>query len=322
MDEQMSFTRTISVVRRHWRTFMVVGVLAVVLSALFSGPRFIKPRYRSQAVVYPVNLNSYSIETRADQLLQLLESNSIRDSIIAKYRLAEHYRMDTTFRGDRNALYNMYKERVTIEKTLYESVNIKVTDEDPVMARDMVMDILDQTNLLARRLQRANSGELLTIIRQGLASTRYRMDSVENRLNQLRQGSGLLDYGTQTKELTKGYMKTIAGNGSKAQKEEIAGMLHALEQSGGEFQRLTHMNYMLIDEFGRKQAEERQALMDVSKELTYTNMVVYPEVSDKKVYPVRWLIVLASTAMALLLCYILIFLRDQLRGAGPAAARD
>lgn len=79
---------------------------------------------------------------------------------------------------------------------------------------------------------------------------------------------------------------------------------------------------MLIDEFGRKQAEERQALMDVSKELTYTNMVVYPEVSDKKVYPVRWLIVLASTAMALLLCYILIFLRDQLRGAGPAAARD
>lgn len=318
----MSFTRTISVARRHWRTFVVVGLVAAVVSALFSGPRFLKPRYRSQAVVYPVNLNSYSIETRADQLLQLLESNSIRDSIIHRFDLLAHYRMDTTGQGGRAALYNMYKERVTIEKTRYESVEIDVVDEDPVIARDMVEDILDQTNLLARRLQRANSGELLTIIRQGLTSTQLRMDSVENRLNQLRRSSGLLDYATQTKEVTKGYMKAIAGNGGKASKEEITSMLDALEQSGGEFQRLSHLNNMLVDEYGRKQAEERQALMDVSKVLTYTNMVVYPEVSDKKVYPIRWLIVLASTAMALLLCYVLIFLRDQLRGAGPAAAQS
>ncbi|MBK8341327.1 MAG: hypothetical protein IPK99_15680 [Flavobacteriales bacterium] len=35
---------------------------------------------------------------------------------------------------------------------------------------------------------------------------------------------------------------------------------------------------------------------DVSKELTYTNVVGYPEVADRKVFPVRWLIVLISTA--------------------------
>src|SRR5690606_42151105 len=101
--------------------------------------------------------------------------------------------MDPTRRRDRNALYHMYSERVKIEKTRYESVDIRVTDEDPVLAQDMVVEVLHQTDLLARRLQRANSKELLKIIRDGLASTQARMDSVENRLNQLRQSSGLLE---------------------------------------------------------------------------------------------------------------------------------
>ncbi|MBX2982124.1 MAG: hypothetical protein KF843_05615 [Flavobacteriales bacterium] len=321
MDERINFKPTTALMRRHWRVFALVAIVAIGVSAVLSGPWLLKPRFRSQAVVYPVNLNSYSIETRADQLLQLLESNSTRDSLIAKFQLAEHYRMDPTGRGDRNALYNMYSERVKIEKTRYESVDIRVTDEDPVLARDMVVEVLHQTDLLARRLQRANSKELLKIIRDGLASTQARMDSVENRLNQLRQSSGLLDYATQTKELTKGYMKAIAGNGGKAPKEEITSMLNELEKSGGEFQRLDHLNTMLIEEYGRKQAEERQALMDVSKELTYTNVVVYPEVSDKKVYPIRWLIVLVTTVVAMLLCYVLLFIRDQNRGTGPVEAR-
>lgn len=311
MDDRMTFTRSYSVVSRHWRLFVLVGLVAFILSAIFSGSRFIKPRYKSQAVVYPVNLNSYSIESRADQLLQLLESNSIRDSVIHRFDLLAHYKMDTTGSSGRAALYNLYKERVTIEKTRYESVEIHVEDEDPVMARDMVANILDQTDLLARRLQRKNSAELLTIVQSGLTATRMRMDSVEGRLNALRSNSGLLDYDAQAKELTKGYMKVISGHGTTAQKEEISGMLKSLETNGGEFYRLTELNDQLIVEYGKKQEEERVVQMDISKVLTYTNVVVYPEVSDKKVYPIRWLIVLVATAMAMLLCYILVFLRDR-----------
>lgn len=319
MEERLTFNRSWSITRRHWRLFLLVGIAACVLSAVFSGPRFLKPRYSSKAVVYPVNLNSYSIETRADQLLQLLESNSIRDSIITRFNLLGHYEMDTTGQGGRNALYNLYKERVTIEKTPYESVDISVTDENPVMARNMVMEILHQTDLLARRLQRSNSMELLGIIRTSLWSIGQRMDSLEGRLNTLRASNGLLDYDTQAKELTKGYMKAISGRSGSAEKQEIGGMLKSLEQHGGEFYRLTELNNQLLEEYGKKQQEERQAEMDVSKILTYTNLVVYPEVSDKKVYPIRWLIVLGATAMALLLCYILIFLRDQ---QGVAASSD
>ena len=135
MDERFSFSRFFDVLAGQWRLFAVVGLMAALLSYVFSGPTFIKPRYRSDAIVYPVNLNSYSIETRADQLLQLLESNSIRDSVIQRFDLVAHYKADTAQRGGRFILYNIYKERVEVSKTRYESVEIEVTDEDPVIAR-------------------------------------------------------------------------------------------------------------------------------------------------------------------------------------------
>jgi hypothetical protein len=52
---------------------------------------------------------------------------------------------------------------------------------------------------------------------------------------------------------------------------------------------------------------------DVTKELTYTNVVVYPEVSDKKVFPVRWVIVSSVTFSALFLCFVLLLWRDDRR---------
>ena len=96
MREPLSFASFFQLLVERWRTFAVVGGVAALLAAVFSGPTFIKPRYRSSAIVYPVNLTSYSQETRSDQLLQLLESNSIRDSLIRLHRLPEHYGIDTT----------------------------------------------------------------------------------------------------------------------------------------------------------------------------------------------------------------------------------
>ncbi|MFZ1618874.1 MAG: hypothetical protein WAT41_16120 [Flavobacteriales bacterium] len=311
MAGRLHFDRTGSLLGRHWRTFLWVGVAGAVLSAIFSGPSFIPPRYRSQAVVYPVNLNSYSIETRADQLLQLLASNSIRDSVIARFGLAARYKVDTASAEGRAALRDMWNERVSIEKTRYESVDLEVTDEDPVAARDMVVEVLHQADLLARRLQRANTAELLTISSNTMAATGSQLDSVEARMNELRASNGLLDYDAQAKELTKGYVRAITDRGSAAQREEIRGMLKALEEKGGEFGRLAELTKVLQKQYGKQQAVVQQQTMDMGKVLSYTDVVVKPEVPDKKIYPVRWVLVLAGTLAALLLCYVLLMLRDR-----------
>lgn len=313
MATEISFESFVRVVRKQWRLFAIVGVLAAALSMVLSGPTFLKPRYKSTATVYPVNLNSYSIETRTDQLLQLLESNSIRDSLIRRFDLPRKYEIDTTANGGYFTLYNEFNDRVEISKTRYESVQIEIVDEDPVTARDLVNAMLDQVNLLARRLQREKSKEVLVIAERAMAHERAKLDTVEAKLNVLRRDAGLLSYDSQVKELTKGYVRMLTSPSTQAQRDAVQGMIKDLEERGGEFRELTELSNLFRANYDRVLTEYERVVNDVTKELTYTNTVVYPEVADKKVYPVRWLIVSTTTLSALFLCFVLVVWRDQRR---------
>lgn len=304
---EFSFARAWDLVNENKITFTVVGVLAIALTAFFSGPNFIQPRYLSSAIVYPVNLQSYSSETRTDQLLQLFESNSIRDSLIAKFDLWKAYEVDSTEQNAYFMLYNEFNDRVTISKTRYESVQIEVEHEAPDTAQLMVLEMIHQLNRLARRLQREKSVELLKIAERAMKHEKVKLDSVEAQLGKMRDQYGLLEYEAQTEELTKGYVKALITSPSKA--ERIKSMLDELKAKGGEFRTLTGLSDAFRTNYDRLLSEYELAVNDVTKELTYTNTVLYPEVPDKKVYPVRWLIVVLGLVSALFLCYVLLNIR-------------
>lgn len=310
MASEMSFQQFWTTVAERWRTFAIVGVVAAVASSLLSGPHFIKPRYLSAAIMYPVNLQSFSVETRTDQLLQYFGSNNIRDSLIRKFDLTTAYDVDTASQGGYFRLYNEFNDRVEVSKTRYESVQVEVEDESPVRARDMVQEMIRQVNLLARRLQREKSNELLVIAERAMGNELHKLDSVEMRLSVLRKEHGLLAYESQTEELTKGYVRMLTRSGATAsQRAEVKQMIDELQQKGGEFRNLTVLSDMFRSNYDRLLTEYELAVNDVTKELTYTNLVVYPEVSDKKVYPVRWLIVVLATLAALFLTFVLMLFK-------------
>ncbi len=312
MANDLDFSAAGRVLRKRSKTLLVVGVVAVAVSALFSSAYFITPRYLSKATVYPVNLTPYSSETRTDQLLQLLESNSIRDSLIIQFDLANWYKVDTTTGGGYFALYNEFDERVEVSKTRYESVMIEVMDEDPKRARDMVNAILHQVDELARRLQREKSQEVLAIAERAMTHEQFKLDSVEERLRVLRQNSGLLAYEGQTEELTRGYLLMLSTPGvSQTRMDEVRSMFKSLAENGGEFRALTDLSSKFRNNYDRLLTEYEKVVNDVTKELTYTNVVRYPEVADKKAYPIRWVIVLVTTASALFLCFVLLMWREE-----------
>ena len=311
MASELTFAHYLKIAQRNWKTMALVAVVSAVIAVVASSPTFMPPRYLSRATVYPVNLNSYSIETRTDQLLQLLQSNSIRDSLIMQFDLATVYDVDTTVNGGYFALYNEFNDRVEINKTNFESVRIEIVDEDPVRARDLVNAMLKQVNLLARRLQREKSNELLVIAERSLVHAQAKLDSVEARLDTLRVRDGILDYESQVRELTKGYMRMIQSGAPVSRIEEVQGLMKDMEEKGGEFRQLMELSNFFRANYDRLLTEYERMVNDVTKELTYTNVVVYPEVSDKKVYPVRWLILLLTTASAVFLSFLLLIWRDQ-----------
>ena len=76
----------------RWRKqLVIVFLISFIGSAIFSSPLFIKPKYKSFAQVYPTNLQKYSDESATEQMLQMLESDIIRDAICSQFALDSIY---------------------------------------------------------------------------------------------------------------------------------------------------------------------------------------------------------------------------------------
>lgn len=290
--------------------------LAIILtcsagaSIFFSGEKFITPRYKSTAVLYPANLAPYGSETPTEQMLQLLQSNDIRNNIIAKYKLAEHYGIDTNKRGWFSSLIAEFDDNVVVRKTEYESVKIEVTDVNPDTAASIAWDMLHFLDLKARTLQREKSAEVVKVYKDQMDAKKAELDTMEAQLKELRVKFGLLDYEAQTKELTKKYLQT-ARTGDKAALAEVDRMLRNLEEKGGEFVALEDLAKRSRKVYNDLKVQYEDALKDLSKKLTYSNVVESPVPADKKTYPIRWLIVFGCTSATMLLALIVLVLVDR-----------
>src|SRR6267378_6959985 len=126
---------------------LIAGGLAFVFSVIFSSEYFIRPRYKSQAIIYPVNIISYGNESPTEQLMQLMESDFIKNNMIKKFRLYNHYDIDSSARSRHFQILQEYDEHINIKKTEYESVKIEVTDENPDSACSMVNSLIGFMNL-------------------------------------------------------------------------------------------------------------------------------------------------------------------------------
>lgn len=294
---------------------MVVAVVATLLSALFSSPFVITPKYKSFAVLYPANIIPMGTETPTEQMLQVLESDIIRDSIVELYHLFETYNIDPAGASAQTALIREYQDNITFRKTEYESVIIEVMDADPVQARDIVNSIIYFFNRKERSLQKEKSMELVKILDEQVTKKKAEMDSMEAVLTNLRQNYGILDYSLQTEYATERYLEVISTPGKQAGAKEIEPLLNALKEKGGEFMSLNEHLWRIRGGYNNLKEQLEAAVRDVEKNLTYCNVITNPVVADKKAYPIRWLIVLVSVMGTLLMTFLFLSLLENMRGS-------
>lgn len=301
------FIKLILKSRKH---FLIVTIAAIVISATFSSEFFIKPKYQSFAIVYPANVSSYGSESTAEQLLQLLASADVRNSVIKKFSLASRYNIDTTERAGYSKLIAAYESNVEVKRTEYESIEIKVLDIDPKIACDMVNEILNSLNLKARTLQRDKTREVLVIVGNQMDFKKHQLDSLNSLLKELRVKYQILDYGVQSKEVIKSYLKALSsGKGSNGFKD-IDVMIRNLQEKGGEYYEAIRVFDATLASYTGIRIDYENTMKELNKELTYTNIVTRPFPADKKIYPIRWLIVVASVVSANIFLLLMLALID------------
>jgi len=292
----------------RWKIqFLVITVIAIAASALFSSEWFIKPRYKSSATVYPANVVPFSEESTTEQILQMLQSSNIRDAVIKKFDLARHYGIDTTGKEGHAKLIGTWQFFVSISKTQFESVDIEVTDTDPNLASDMVTEIVAQLNNKISAIHKEKSREVAAVLQKQMILKKTQIDSLNNIMQELRVKYQILDYDIQVKEVTKAY---VQGLNSGRPSKDVDVMMRNLEEKGGEYYKAKTIYDAVLVGYTQVNTEYDNVRKELNKNFTYSYVVSNSAPSDKKSYPVRWLIVVISVLSANAFLFLLIIIND------------
>lgn len=292
MDKYFDNSSLLKVVLRWKWHIAAVTIIAAVLGAVFSGPTFITPKYKSEAILYPSNVSSYSDETFTEQMLQIMESQDIMDSVVEIFNLTEHYEIDKSGKYWKTYLVAEYRDRVSISKTPYDAVKVKVLDKDPQMACDMVNEIIRLYDNKVGTLHKIKRKEAVKMYKEQLELKAAFIDSLKRELNNLTKDNEMLKYSYLSKDNSIAYFS----NTDSDENSNISEAISLVEFITNESNAYTGVRL-----------DYEQELRFLNANMTFSNVVSYPYVSDKKATPVRWVIVAISGIAAFILSIVAVF---------------
>ncbi len=291
--------------------FIIVGLIAVVLAAIFSGPIFIKPKFKSTARVYPTNIWTLSNESETEQMLEILNSNDIKFRMFESFDLDKVYRVNKEDPNYLTYMFDLYNTNVSVSKTEYETAEIKVLDYDQTRASDMCDSIIVFFNKKVRELHKAKDKEMVDISKKALDQKYLELTGVEKQLDSLRISTGIINFSEQVPELTRGYMNALAtGRGNAGDTKTIEKLYANFSKEGTKAAFLENKFNQTVSVIDSLTNQYELYLSEFEKDITYSHVVEYPFPADKKSYPVRWLIVLFSTISAVFLSLLVFLVLD------------
>jgi capsular polysaccharide biosynthesis protein len=344
-----------------WRKeILIVCAIAALAAAVFSGPFFIKPKFKSTVILYPATTNSISKallnensfdrddplafgeEEEAEQLIQVLYSDDIRDEIIRKYDLMNHYDIDSTSKTKFTKLYKRFNDNISFRRTEYMSVEIQVLDTDPEMAAKIANDISNLLDARKNTIQREQALIGLRIVEAQFTAKKAFVNQLNDSLNFFRS-QGVFDYDLQTDHLMEQFVSASAGKsdaearleiyraadknekdtsivnnsarlaGSKSTLLTIQKQLDKLSMYGGAYTSVKEQLEKENEELVKFRSRYEKAKIDAEESMPVKFIVNSAKVAEKKHTPVRWLIVVLSTVGAFLMSLLVLIAVENFR---------
>lgn len=300
-----------TILKWKWH-IIIITVIAAVIGAIFSGSRFITPMYKSEAVLYPSNVSAYSDETFTEQMLQIMQSNEIMDSVVEKFNLIEHYKISKGYPYWKTVLIGEYRDNVRISRTPYDAVLIKVLDKDPEIACAMVNEIIRLYNYKVGCLHKSKRLETVNMYKRQLQEKQQFIDSLKTRMAEISTNYGVLEYESQSREVTRGYLRTDGG--TKVNSDGVDAMKANIEQYGPEIIALTQLIESESMAYSQVKLDYEQELRFFNADMTFSNVISEPFVADKKTYPVRWVVVALCGIAACFISILVVYIMESKKG--------
>jgi uncharacterized protein involved in exopolysaccharide biosynthesis len=289
---------------------LIITSFAIVAAIVFSSPFFIKPKYKSSVIMFPVATNSISKvlisqnsgikedilgigeEEQAEQMLQMLNSNMIRDRIVQKYSLLEHYKIPADSKHKYTRLVREYENNVKFRRTEYMAVKITVFDTDPQMAADMANDIASLLDSTRNFMQKERAVKAFAIVDEEYRNLENEVIGIVNSLRFL-GSKGVNDYERQSEVLNQQLAIAISQSNNHGI-SAIQQKLDTLGKYGGEFLSLKNSLEFKTEQLTLLKTKYQEAKVDAEQFLPQKFIVNSAYKAEVKSYPIRWIILVVT----------------------------
>ena len=305
MDNEYNMLGVVRVLLKWKNQILIASVGATILAGVYSF-FFMDDYFKSYATMYPINLayndraaifnlehiDYYGSKEDVNRVLTISQSGPVEAYIINKYKLAEHYKIDTTKKAWRTKVQKEFESNYKSIKTDQGAVELSILDTKPEVSMQIINDIIDMTDSIYR-------SSVLISKKQQLATFTKQLADRQKMIEQY--GDTLAILGKQSNIVVKaGFDKTDIIEGNDLHAVQVYKAIYAKQKNA----------LIELNENSNIKEQIENSLQNDSKSLA---VIDTPTIADKKEKPVRSLICITTFLLTFVFSIFAALLVDQVQ---------
>jgi uncharacterized protein involved in exopolysaccharide biosynthesis len=325
-DSQYSFNSSDLLVKiyNYRKVLITVSVLAAIISSIVA--LLMQPQYKASVIMFPapgdaiskalistynasVESGVYGQDEDVERILQTLNSGELKNKLVERHNLYEHYDIDTTEKQYRSKLADKYVKNFKFSRTPYMAVEVDVYDHDPVFAAKLANEMPALLDEVMSEMEKRRARIAYEIVKAEYDAKEKLMAEKNNELRTIMK-KGVYDFESQSEVLNKAYVDAIAKGNTRVE-NQLKEQLEVLGEYGGQYlsirEFMEHENENLAHLSGRL----KEAKVDAEQSLSHAFILNKAEVPDRKAKPRRTIIVITATITSFVMCFVLLLLFES-----------
>ncbi|HLU87975.1 MAG TPA: Wzz/FepE/Etk N-terminal domain-containing protein [Taishania sp.] len=301
---------------------LVIGITAVGMFVSLVISLLLTPIFRSTAIVFPTATSTVSFseqrnakaaamdfgeEEQAEQMVQILQSASIRDHIVEEFDLMKHYEISNDDANKRHKLIKEFNSNFSFSRTRYGSIQIDVFDKDPEKAAAMANRVVDLIDTIKNEMIAQRTSEAFKVAQRKKEMLQQDLFKISAQIDSLSK------LGVMNIDARAGLYQALVDAKNPNEKAEIKEKLAINEKFGPTFDELEHIRREKITIFEEFMAIYEQAESDANARLNHKFIVERAVVADKKDKPKRMIVVLLGTFGTFFFVLFTLLIREKVR---------
>ena len=333
--EQKNEFNSFSVIQFTWKwrkPLLVITLIAGVLAFVFT--MFIKPLYKSTAIVFAPQFNSFVIdnydtkndmrrygeEHETEQLLQILESRDFKDTLVRQFNLIEYYGINTQKKYWKSELYKELEGNIKIKRTQYGGIQISVLDIDPQHAAILANAIVDELDHFKNRIDNERTNAACELLQRQMDEVREKLIIVNDSVRKLAD-KGIFIYDLQVERVMQQYAITLA-QGNSAGAQRLQKEIEKIAQWGPISVLLREELIYLVRRETILKSLLWNAEMNASGVMPTKFVVEKAIPMEKKVYPKKSLIAFLSAIGAFIVTFFILLSIEKIKNDIPIYKKE